>query len=86
MLAPPGQICGMLVQPCDHVFCNGGETVSHNVTNNNQTYVHGNTLSDPHQLAAPIHEMNNSKTSSRGGMGSDGRSGSMPAYTGGGGG
>jgi hypothetical protein len=23
MLAPPGQSCGMLVQPCDQVFCNG---------------------------------------------------------------
>ena len=59
-----------------------GETVSHNNTYNNQTYVQGNQLSDPHQLAAPIHEVNNSKTYSRGGMQSDGRSGSLPAYTG----
>jgi hypothetical protein len=57
-----------------------------NYTYNNQTYVHGNNLSDAHQLAAPIKEINNSKTYSRGGMGSDGRSGGMPAYTGGGGG
>ena len=23
MSAPPGQICGIVVKPCDHVFCNG---------------------------------------------------------------
>jgi hypothetical protein len=63
-----------------------GEAVSHTINNNHQTYIQGNSLSDPHQLAAPIHEVNNSKTYSRGGMQSDGRSGSMPAYTGGGGG
>lgn len=61
-----------------------GET--HSITNDNRIIVHGNTMTDPHQLAAPMQERMNANTYNRGGMQSDGRSGSMPSYTGGGGG
>jgi hypothetical protein len=59
-----------------------GTAVAHHapVTYDNRTIISGNTLSDPYQLAAPIHEINNAKTYSRA------QFGGLPISVGGGGG